>query len=288
MVPNPEPSSWSDKQIPVPCGKCPPCMKRRVNEWCFRLEKERELYPRSYFLTYTYSDENLVYTANGLPTLYYPDLQKSFKRLRKATKGKFSYYLVGEYGTLTERPHYHVLMFASDEITEEAIIKSWINPADSFINGHIEFGEVTQGSMRYCLNYFNKGRKIPVDDNDDRLPEFSAMSKGIGLKYLDQKIVKYILDHPEKQTLMLAGQRMPIPRYYKKKIFFQVPDEVVELNPALAVYLDDLDQKRKLFIENVKKLNSYDSERNVVEHDANRDAYIREYAKNRVRNRKKV
>ena len=97
--------------VPFPCGKCPPCLRRRVSGWSFRLVKQGEQACSALFVTLTYDDEKVPKTASGLMTLQKSDLQKFFKRLRKKTHEKISYYAVGEYGDKTQRPHYHIILF---------------------------------------------------------------------------------------------------------------------------------------------------------------------------------
>ena len=92
--------------VPFPCGKCPPCMRRRVSGWSFRLVKHGEQSNSALFVTLTYEDEKIPISKNGLQTLDKTDLQKFFKRLRKLTHEKISYYAVGEYGDKTQRPRY--------------------------------------------------------------------------------------------------------------------------------------------------------------------------------------
>ena len=62
---------------------------------------------------------------NGkVPFLYYPDLQKYIKRVRKHADKKFGakvrYYACGEYGPVHYRPHWHILFyFDSDAFSQE-------------------------------------------------------------------------------------------------------------------------------------------------------------------------
>ena len=95
--------------IPFPCGKCPPCQKRRISGWSFRLTKHGQVSNTSQFVTLTYDESNVTKSENGLQTIRKTDLQKFFKRLRKLNHEKISYYAVGEYGDKTQRPHYHLV-----------------------------------------------------------------------------------------------------------------------------------------------------------------------------------
>ena len=59
---------------------------------------------------------NLTYNDDWLPEhgqLFKEDLQRFFKRLRKAGF-KFRYVASGEYGDRTKRPHFHIALFGVD------------------------------------------------------------------------------------------------------------------------------------------------------------------------------
>lgn len=92
----------------VPCGKCAGCRLDRAKEWTTRLIMEKSLFPDSsvWFLTFTY--EHMPLTSDGLPTLVKKDVQDFFKRWRYY-HGDFRYFLAGEYGDHTFRPHYHMI-----------------------------------------------------------------------------------------------------------------------------------------------------------------------------------
>lgn len=111
--------------ITIPCGKCIECLKLRGQEWTNRCMLEYQLYKQnSYFVSLTYRDECLPVTyysddetGEAFPayTLSKSDIQKFLKRLRKyfygSAAGDIRYYIAGEYGPQTLRPHYHLLLF---------------------------------------------------------------------------------------------------------------------------------------------------------------------------------
>jgi len=103
------------EHIPFPCGKCPPCKKRRTSGWSFRLVKEGERSLSALFITLTYDTEYVPITSNGYMSLDIKDLQKFFKRLRKLTNEKLKYYAVGEYGSTKMRPHYHIILYNANK-----------------------------------------------------------------------------------------------------------------------------------------------------------------------------
>lgn len=157
--------------ISVPCGKCPMCVKRRVSQWSFRLMQEEKVSSSAHFITLTYDTPYMPLTDRGFMSLCRRDVQLFFKRLRKRNQNKLRYYIVGEYGGRTNRPHYHAILFNADLAT--------ISPA--WDRGHVHFGTVSGASVGYTLKYMSKRKKIPMHANDDRVPEFALMSKGLGL-----------------------------------------------------------------------------------------------------------
>jgi hypothetical protein len=56
--------------------------------------------------------------------------------------------------------------------------------------------------------------------NDDRLPEFSLMSKKLGLNYLSEKIINYHRADIERNFITLEdGKKISLPRYFREKIW---------------------------------------------------------------------
>lgn len=203
--------------MPFPCGKCPACVRRRVSGWAFRLNKQSEQSNSAHFVTLTYNDEHIKKTKNGFETLVKKDVQDFFKRLRKLTKQKISYYAVGEYGDTGERPHYHIILFnANPKIVENA----W--KLNDVTLGNVHFGDVGDASVGYTLKYISKDKKIPQFNGDDRQKEFALMSKGLGAGYLTENMVKWHTKGNIENKVYLPlkdGKKAAMPRYYKDKLY---------------------------------------------------------------------
>ena len=203
--------------MPFPCGKCPACVRRRVSGWAFRLNKQSEQSNSAHFVTLTYNDEHIKKTKNGFETLVKKDVQDFFKRLRKLTNQKISYYAVGEYGDTGERPHYHIILFnANPKIVENA----W--KLNHITLGNVHFGDVGDASVGYTLKYISKDKKIPQFNGDDRQKEFALMSKGLGAGYLTDNMVKWHTKGNIENKVYLPlkdGKKAAMPRYYKDKLY---------------------------------------------------------------------
>lgn len=192
----------------VPCGKCPECRRERINSWVFRLTQEERLHSSALFVTLTY--ETPPMTDKRFMNLNKKHCQDFFKRLRKATNRKtIKYYLSGEYGTKSLRPHYHAIIF---DATEKEIEKAWGH-------GFIHFGTVTPESIAYCAKYIDKPSRIPLFQGDDRLPEFSLMSKRMGANYLTPKKIAWHVQDLKNYLPLPGGFKSKLPRYYRDKIF---------------------------------------------------------------------
>lgn len=238
--------SQTDRLVPVPCGKCPECLKRRNNDWTFRLQQEAKLHTSQYFVTLTYSPEECPISDNGFMTLNKKHVQDFLKRLRKNTGSYIRYYMCGEYGTQYQRPHYHLIIFSDDRCNDTDIVRAWVNPKTGFVFGHVHFGRVEPASIQYTVQYYDKGDWYPAHSRDDREPEFSLMSKGLGKNFLNEETVRFIVQRPAEQYIYDGGVRRAIPRYYKRRIFeYRGTQSIVEQHPAFVAHVHDMDAERR-------------------------------------------
>lgn len=102
-----------DYVFEVPCRKCINCQLKHSREWTIRNKLELDSYnENALFITLTYDNDGIVYSDSGIATLNYKDIQKFFKRLRKKfDKKELRFYLAQEYGSLSLRPHYHIILY---------------------------------------------------------------------------------------------------------------------------------------------------------------------------------
>lgn len=229
------------KYIPVPCGKCPNCLRRRTASWSYRLEVEALRWERQFFVTLTYDNDHIPLTDNTFMTLDREHLTNFFKRLRKNV-GKLRYYGCGEYGTRGKRPHYHIILFGNSNMTELDISKAWVSPETQKPYGDIYFGKVEPASIRYTVQYYDKGDWRKAHGRDDRAPEFSAMSQGLGRNFLTEAMIKHLLANPEKGFIYdMEGKKIAIPRYFKRRLYdYFGTDELVYNHPSLLIHRDEL------------------------------------------------
>lgn len=188
----------------VPCGKCLACLSNKRVDWAFRLQQEWKHSKTAFFVTLTYDRKHL---AEANYELQKRDLQLYLKKLRKKSPtARIRYYAVGEYGTETLRPHYHLILFNSNE---HDIRKSWDG-------GLVHIGQVSEASIAYCLKYIvQPDALIP-----SKKKPFALMSRGYGLgaHYLSDDIIKWHKDGG-KNYAMIFDQITRLPRFYRDKIW---------------------------------------------------------------------
>lgn len=255
----------------VPCSSCLNCKKTRVSGWSFRLMKEAETSVSAFFLTLTYNTDHVPITPKGYMTLERTHVPSFLKRLRQAHFRKYGklyktikpikYYAAGEYGDTYKRPHYHIILLNADK---DLIDQSWTL-------GEVHHGELTIASVGYTLKYVNKGKRIPEHKNDDRIKEFSLMSKGIGKNYLtDQKINWHKDNITERMYINLTdGKKIPMPRYYKEKIYTKgqrlyisqsiankEQQDIINTKPADRIL--QLQKQNRILLNNQRKANKDD------------------------------
>lgn len=201
-----DPSSYgtpyvdSEWYIPVPCGKCASCKCDYSRDWSNRMILELQDHDQAMFLTLTYNDDHLPLSPQGYPTLVKRDVQLFFKRLRKYLGvQRIRYYLAGEYGSTTHRPHYHAIIYGiginsfSDVVyrgqnklghpfyTSPTLERIWSN-------GFIVFSSVTWRTCNYVARYVLKKQAEREDCDGVCLPPFNVSSRnpGIGMSRADQ------------------------------------------------------------------------------------------------------
>lgn len=199
-------------ETPLPCGRCEKCTSRRTSGWSYRLMKQYDTCHTAYFVTLTYDTDHVPITKKGYMSLAKRDVQLFMKRLRKSDKGKIRYYLCGEYGSIKNRPHYHAIMFDVSNIK---------NIENAWTLGQVHIGTVTKASVGYTLKYISKPTRIPMHSNDDRVKEFSLMSKRIGATYLTEAMqIWHKSDLLDRMYIPIEdGKKIAMPRYYKDKLY---------------------------------------------------------------------
>lgn len=251
--------------VEIPCGKCIGCRLEYSRQWANRMLLELEYHDSAYFVTLTYNDNHVprnyysdLHTGEALQslTLSKRDVQLFFKRLRKAfPDDRIRFYLAGEYGSDTFRPHYHAIIFGlhlddlrvhkkslhgfsymiSDKLQRcwsQVLSGESYSPDDHNI-GFCLVANVSWETCAYVSRYVTKkltGSESSFYDYFNIVPPFTLMSRkpGIGRQWYD--------DHPDcfdYEFINLrtdsGGKKFRPPKYYQKLFEVDDPDQAADL-----------------------------------------------------------
>lgn len=211
--------------MPCGCGGCLPCRINRRRVWAHRILLESYKHGDNCFVTLTYNDDNV---PTSLDKTHY---QLWLKRLRHSIyPKKIRYFIAGEYGELTGRPHFHGAIFGLDRwsaggINGQAglVQDAWINPDSKLSRGFTSVGSLTFESAQYIAGYLTK-KVVSVDGTR----EFSRMSlrPGIG-KWAMEDLAREIfnggdnfsvLDQDVPSALKHGKRLLPLGRYLRREL----------------------------------------------------------------------
>lgn len=147
------------KEVRIPCRKCFECIQSYSTNWAIRCSLEATMHKKNCFVTLTYDNEHLQ-------DISVKELQNFIKRLRKSLNcQKVRYFGCGEYGELSGRPHYHLILFGVDFAEDRQFLKrdKRGNPiytsaklSKLWKNGFHSIGALTYDTAKYCAKYMQK------------------------------------------------------------------------------------------------------------------------------------
>lgn len=258
-------SPWPDS-VKIACGKCLGCRLDYSRQWADRMMLEFQKTKKAIFLTLTYNEEHVpcVYDDFGVKiwyTLKKDHWQSFMKRLRsrKQFEGlELKFYMCGEYGSRTFRPHYHAIIFGlciddfpkrrvigmnelrQEYYTDSVLEDLWKDQDDQKSLGYITFSAVSWKTCAYVARYTMKKCNADVSRINflsESLPEFSLMSRnpGLGSWYFDN-----MCPDPHYPDIYLntgyESQRVSFPKYFMRLL--------EKKNPVLY---NEINEERKLF-----------------------------------------
>ena len=237
------------------CGQCLPCRINRSRLWTHRLMLESLKHGDSSFVTLTYREEDLPPGGTLVPK----DAQDWLKRLRAAiSPARVRFFLVGEYGDRTERPHYHAALFGvpgclhrypDAYLRSKCKCEACVLIRSTWSKGNTDAAFLSKDSAGYLAGYVTKKMTHPESKCTPacvhprlkgRHPEFARMSlkPGIGAPAVPEladlvtsdpgvSAVELLQDVPF--VLKHGGKPMPLGKYLRRKLRdYVVPDKAAQ------------------------------------------------------------
>lgn len=190
--------------IPLGCGQCAHCRLKRARLWSWRQFFESLGHEHNCFVTLTYDDEHLPKSGDLEPRV----VQLWLKRLRKAIRPlSFRYFLVGEYGSTSRRPHYHLSMFGVSQFTtvngqsfSDIVRQTWGR-------GFIYVAEFNERTAIYVTGYVSKHLADKQKNVVWSVPEYARFSLRPGLGFFSMSVVARSLI--SQRDNVLRGRDVP-------------------------------------------------------------------------------
>lgn len=192
-----------------------PCRINRKKIWTCRLILEGSAHLQSCFITLTYDDKYLPVNRSLQPSEL-----REFHEHVKSFYPDIRYFLIGEYGPLRQRPHYHGLYFGQN-LQKRALDFAWRK-------GFTDSAPFNTATAAYVAGYI--ADKLRVDQYPDGVePPFSRMSTKPGLGSSAVPLLTRIVESDAGQrylaevgdiptSVRFDGHLWPIGRYLANKV----------------------------------------------------------------------
>lgn len=211
------------KLVPIGCGKCMECMKKKQREWTVRLNEELRTNNQAKFITLTFSNEEYTKLYHETKNKYKNTegyeldnqiattaVRRFLERYRKKYKKSIKHWLITEIGgTNTEGLHLHGILFKN--IDNKELTELWKY-------GRTDNGQyVNERTINYITKYVTK-----TDQKHSEYKPVILTSPGIGSNYInrpDSQNNKFKQTGTNETYRTRNGLKTALPIYYRNKIY---------------------------------------------------------------------
>lgn len=243
--------------LELPCGRCIGCRLDRGRMWQLRILHEAQLYDSNYCATFTYDQAHVPFE------LEYRHFQLFLKRLRKAKVGvtvladrgrPIRFFVAGEYGGMTGRPHWHAILFNVQFADRVLLHNGKFRSAELerlWSHGGVELDAVSPQAAAYVAGYtVTKAQRaegvarfelvnLCTGELSYRRREFAKMSLNPALG--TDWFVRFAGDLFPGDFAVSDAKRWKVPRFYWER-FKRTADPGVVEEIAYGRYLRSLEQ----------------------------------------------
>lgn len=255
----------------VSCGCCLECLHQRHQELELRMYAEYDycIQVRKgevYITSLTYDESHVPhgeFYGAEVKCFNHHDIQTYIKRLRHYISKKypkdtyFKYFVVSEYGSLTKRPHYHILFFVDNCIAKNwnlfanQVRNNWTNGftgsiyrkdfkvhsrnAFSYVSKYVQktddFCNYLRSAIPAVVNLSDKEiiKKFKEDSVTKKLLPYQVWSKNFGInlceRLTDDNFIKGSISLDLSTPKSNFIKDFPIPMYYKRKLLYDYDKE---------------------------------------------------------------
>nr|CDL66003.1 unnamed protein product [uncultured bacterium] len=226
-----------------PCGQCLNCRINDMRRWFVRsfFECKKKERPFQYFLTLTFSDDNLP--VDNLCTKR--ELKLFLNNLNTSFGLHMRYFATSDYGMVHGRPHYHAIILSTKKITSAQVLRIWKK-------GFVTVKELKPFRIKYILRYTVKKIHFDMENNsDEKKGYFRLISKGWGNNVKDY--------YHGQEYFVIDGRKYGIDTYCASKIGLDKKEVVTHLSYESLVNSPDFQNVGHFndFVDDLKELEFY-------------------------------
>lgn len=228
----PKPKDKRVMMVPIGCGHCIECKRQKSNEWKVRLSEELKKNKDMYFVTLTFSEDNLkklekitteekdgeIATENEIAT---KAVRLFCERWRKKYEKSVKHWLITELGhDKTERLHLHGILFCNQEQIK-SLEKIWNY-------GWVHIGSYcNERTINYIVKYVTK-----IDQDHPNFEGKILCSSGIGANYIKREVTlnKFNGVNTKEYYRTKDGYKLGLPIYYRNHLYTEEQREQLWIN----------------------------------------------------------
>lgn len=198
----------------VPCGKCPECLAKRQREWYVRFWLE-DKYNSSHgkftwFTTFTYRNETLPKTREEAMLQW----RAFLKKLERKLGYKVRFYTTTENGSITNRLHWHSLLFGIDSTQNTETLTELL--ADCWNKGFISVKPATGTEFSYVSKYVTKDTDVLKTKDSWKTITTCSKRPSLGANGVSVRLRSFLNSNPDN-ILHFDGYSYALPRYLANK-----------------------------------------------------------------------
>ena len=184
----------------VACRNCWQCSETKVDDWVGRNIAESKSCVAAHAVTLTYGHDLTSGDIDHIraAVLTYSDVQKYLKYLR-ADGFPVRYFVVGEYGSMKGRAHWHILLYWQEQVPDHVLKENF--KQKHWPHGWSYWDDVHSGSARYACKYLLKD---PEDSHKQSFGPKVSKNPALGDFYFRWLAEQYVEQGLSPQNLFYS------------------------------------------------------------------------------------
>ena len=183
----------------VACRNCWQCLETKVDDWVGRNIAESKTAKAAHVVTLTYGQDNKTGDIDHIraAVLTYSDVQKMLKWMHHEYPVR--YFVVGEYGSLKGRAHWHIILYWQDKVPEHKLRENFMQK--HWPHGWSYWDHMSPESIRYACKYLLKD---PADENKQGWGPMPSKKPPLGHEYFKILADRYVEQRLSPQDLFYS------------------------------------------------------------------------------------